>query len=310
MRVAHTMNICGMVARHERTPGDGAIARAPDAEAAARASKPGAASASRSKRCPPKALSMLAYLLKTSDLATLFRFVSADFFKVVPVGDLLSLGTQLRRHADDHAAFAASCTALYARLVAGELAVRVTGDKRSGGAPGEGGARAATAALDLFFFQIFASETWLLDYRAGAFAVPEGDSVTWSPQALWWSPSPAFRDGTRELYAGFYTGDAARFDAALATLGLSAAKKPLEDHFGLGDQRAVRFELKTFQGTFAAVFEACRRAGTSIPPEFAVLGIMLLTLYENLEQHGLVFDVRAAFDRAFAAASRATEGAR
>ena len=159
-----------MVARHERTPGAGAIARAPDAEAAARASKPRTASASRSKRCPPKAFSMLAYVLKTSDLATLFRFVSADFFKVVPVGDLLSLGKELRRHADDHAAFSTACVALDARLVAGELALRVTDDKRSGGAPGEGGARAATAALDLFFFQIFTSETWLLDFRAAAFA--------------------------------------------------------------------------------------------------------------------------------------------
>ncbi len=247
---------------------------------------------------------MLGYLLKTSDLATLFRFVSADFFKVVPVGDLLSLGTQLRRHADDHAAFAAACAGLDAHLVGANLTLRVTDTKRSGGASGESGMRAATAALDLFFFQILTSETWLLDFRASAFAAPEADVVTWSPQALWWSPSPAFRDGTRELYAGFYTGDAPRFDAALATLGLAAAKKPLEAHFGLGDQRAVRFELKTFQGTFAAVFEACRRAGTSIPPEFAVLGVMLLTLYENLEQHGLVFDVRAAFDRGFAAAGR------
>lgn len=248
---------------------------------------------------------MLAYLLKTSDLATLFRFVSADFFKVVPVSDLLALGTQLRRHADDHAAFTAACAALDARLGAGGLALRVTDTKNGNGAPGESGVAAATAALDLFFFQIFSSDTWLLDFRAAAFSAPVSGAITWSPQALWWSPSPAFREGTRELYAGFYSGDAPRFDAALATLGLAAAKKPLEDHFGLGDQRAVRFELKTFQGTFAAVFEACRRAGTSIHPEFAVLGIMLLTLYENLEQHGLVFDVRAAFDRAAAAAARA-----
>jgi hypothetical protein len=265
----------------------------------------GDAGASPPTRRLPEAFPMLAYLLKTTDLAALFRFVSADFFKVVPVGDLLALAKELRRHGDDRATFGAACAALDARLVVGGLGPRVSADTERRGAEGEAGTRAAEAALDLFFFQIFSSETWVLDFRAAAFGAPESGAVTWSPQALWWAPSPAFREGTRELYAGFYSGDAPRFDAALGTLGLRAAKQPLEDHFGLGDQRAVRFELRTFQHTFASVFEACRRAGTSIPPEFAVLGIELLTLYEHLEQRGGVFDVRAAFDRAHAAASRA-----
>jgi hypothetical protein len=223
------------------------------------------------------------------------------------MGDLLTLGQTLRRNAEDRAFFAAVCSTLDARLAAAGVAFRVrwvdgTAVPRSAAWSRE----TAAAALDLFFWQIFSGETWILDLRAGAFSSSDAAAITWSPRPLWWSPSPTFRDGTRELYAGFYTGDAARFDRALATLGLTAAKQPLQDHFGLGDQRAVRFELAAFQKTFAAVFEACRRAGTKIPPEFAVLGIMLLTLYENLEQHAQVFDVRAAFDRGVDATARLT----
>lgn len=253
---------------------------------------------------------MLAYLLKSSDLASLVGFVSGDFFKVVPVGDLASLGAQLRRNAGDADGFAAARADLDARLEAGGLSVRLA--RSSGGASRAGASRETTAgaALDLFFFQVLAGETWLLDFRAASFSAADANSASWAPKALWWSPSDEFRRGVRELYTGFYGGDDARFVRALAALGLSAAEAPLRAHFGLGDQRAVRFELATFQATFASVFRACRVAGTSIPPEFAVLGLMLLTLYEHLEALGGTFDVRASFERAHVAAGRSASRGR
>lgn len=245
---------------------------------------------------------MLAYLLTSSDLGSLLGLVSGDFFKVVPVGDLTAIASRLRRNAGDADAFTRARRTLSEDAAAGGLPVAL--EALPPGATRSPLARehAARAALELFFFQVLAEGTWLLDLRANAFDASNEGIVSWTPRPYWWAPSDAFQRGVRALYTGFYTGDDTLFRSALASLGLAAAEAPLREHFGLGDQSAVRFELTTFQATFARVFRACRAAGSPIAPEFAVLGIALLTLYEHLEKHGGTFDVRAAFLRAERAA--------
>jgi hypothetical protein len=116
----------------------------------------------------------------------------------------------------------------------------------------------------------------------------------------------AFLAALRDLYAGSYLGDAARFDAAIARLSLEPARDVFLSHFGGGDQREVRFERATFVHTFHDAFLACRDAppgpgGAPRPPlhgNFLALGLYLATLYEHLERLGLAFDVRAAYTAA------------
>ena len=153
--------------------------------------------------------------------------------------------------------------------------------------------------LTLFFHQIITQSTWILDFRSDAFEGTQTGGLKWRPQPYFYEISPVFLAGVRSLYQGFYRSDDALFDQALSELGLSAAGQSLRNHFGVGDQSQVYFQLKTFQNTFTEVFDVCAREGVKLQPEFFVLGIILLGLYENLEILGVSFDARACFESAF-----------
>ncbi len=150
------------------------------------------------------------------------------------------------------------------------------------------------AALSLFFAQILHRDVWVLDFRSDSFN-GDGGKWTWAPRPFYFGFSSEFLKGIRCLYRGFYLGDDALFTEALESLQLSEAGESLRKHFGQGDQTSVSFSLKVFQNTFAEVFDACARAKIKLHPEFFVLGIALLSLYENLENSGERFDVRRCF---------------
>lgn len=163
--------------------------------------------------------------------------------------------------------------------------------------------------LTLYFHQLLHRESALLDLRAERFRgepvdAPHGD--VWRPGWLHVRWDPAFLGPLRDLYGGFYTGDDARFDAAVARLSLTPARDVFLAHFGHGDQREVVFRRATFVQTFHDAFVACRDAGVSLHGNFLALGLYLATLYEHLERLDLPFDVRAAYLRA--AAGAPTEG--
>jgi hypothetical protein len=152
--------------------------------------------------------------------------------------------------------------------------------------------------LVLFFHQILTQETWILDLRSEVFHEESTGSNSWSPKPIYCSIEPEFLKGIRSLYKGFYGSDDSLFDQALLDLGLTAAKHSLRNHFGQGDQSSILFQLKTFQSTFTDVFEACGREKIQLQPDFFVLGLMLLGLYENLESLGIPFDARKCFSQA------------
>jgi hypothetical protein len=233
---------------------------------------------------------MLSYLLRSSELSALTAFVSPQFFKVVPMGELLSIARTLTENARNSERWQAVARSANISVSTG------SGEKRLH--PDHG-----AEILELYFLQLFKSATWILDFRASAFAVA-GTSVHWQPKPFYWEASEDFRRGILSLYAGFYEDRPEEFKEALRILKLSPAEAAFREHFGLGDQRAVRFELASFQKTFAEVFQACATAEARIPGEFAVLGILLLTLYECLEGLGGLYDVRGAYERAKARASQ------
>jgi hypothetical protein len=109
----------------------------------------------------------------------------------------------------------------------------------------------------------------------------------------------AFLDAIRRMYRGFYAGEDAAFHTALTDLHLDVAADLFLDHFGSGDQSAVRFEMAHFTRSFHAVFLRCREHGVRLHPDFVALGVYLAALYEHLESLDVPLDAR----RAFAAAS-------
>jgi hypothetical protein len=232
---------------------------------------------------------MFPYLFTNLDFAGLFRFVSPQFFKVISPAALFKIAPKLKKNYSDGATW----DALRKRTLRKIEKAHFPAAKNSG-----------EDALRLFFFQILTEETWILDFRAEAFSQPPGEELIWNPKPLYYAISPAFLGSVREMYRGFYLGDEALFDHALVELGLEKAKDCLRTHFGQGDQTKVDFQLQTFQNTFADVFQVCEREGLTLQTEFFILGLMLLTLYQNLESHHSPQNARKCFTEAWEKASK------
>lgn len=233
---------------------------------------------------------ILPYLLKNSDLSGLLRFVTPNFLKVVPLSVLLKLGARLKQNQADHVAWESLHAHSSASMSAAGLDIPGTSSRNFG-----------EVVLTLFFHQILTEETWILDFRAAAFSAQHAkglSNLNWQPEAYYYQFPTDFVKDIRSLYCGFYLSNEKRFEDSLRGLGLFPAKQSLKKHFGEGDQSQVEFKLKTFQSTFADVFETCAREKIQLRPEFFVLGLMLIGLYESLERVGLPLDARSCFEQA------------
>jgi hypothetical protein len=153
------------------------------------------------------------------------------------------------------------------------------------------------AVLELYFRQIFDQPVAVLDLRTAAFDFSSG-KVRWNPKPLFFEWSPEFISGVRDMYAGFYMNDQARYMEGLRALDLAHADDIFKRHFGEGDQSRVEFSLAHFKKSFQAIFESCKKHKTRLHPDFFALGAYLLCLYENLESLNVPLDVRSAFDAA------------
>ncbi len=151
--------------------------------------------------------------------------------------------------------------------------------------------------IELYFWQIFARDTCLLDLRS-ARVRGHGDRLRWKPARAFTTWDPSFIHGLRQLYASFYDDDQAGFHAALAELDLSEAAPVFIEHFGGDEQQAVRFELDAFQQVFHRVFTTAIDSGSTLHPNFVSFGVYLGSLYENLSRFDHAFDVRTAVTNA------------
>ena len=246
---------------------------------------------------------MILRMLRTTEWGQLVDFVSPSFFEVLSARDLARAARDLIASTRDVVGCGRVADAVAERLVARALPIRI--DLEASVVPGAGrqGSQDARTArgqlvLQLYFEQILGCDAALLDLRGARFAARRDDFV-WTPMRGFVRWDPAFLDAIRRMYSGFYAGDEAVFRAALSALHLEAAADLFLDHFGAGDQTAVRFEMAHFTRSFHAVFLRCRDRGVRLHPNFVALGVYLASLYEHLEGLGVALDVR----RAFAAAS-------
>jgi hypothetical protein len=232
---------------------------------------------------------------------------SPAFFDVMPLGSLSRAARGLVRATADAEGFRRARAASQQRLRERGIDVRIrdadaTDFAAAARDPGALGAEQRRAlgqrALEIYFGQLFAADTSLLDLRAGRLALDPHGGVLWAPRSAWVRWQGDFLAALRDLYAGFYRDDEARFAHGLAALHLEPAAEALRAHFGSGDQRAVRFATAAFQASFHEIFVRCRDAGVQLHPDFLPLGIALACLYDGLEALGPPLDVRDAFERA------------
>ena len=236
-------------------------------------------------------------LLKGTEFSVLLDMVSPRFFEVLPARELLRQGRDLHSNYKNDARYMEAVAERSQHLARADIGVAVGAVPSGERPPAEDATARGEAVLRLYFHQIFHGDTALLDLRSPRFE-HRGARWIWDPAKIYLRWEPEFIEQLREMYRGFYSGDDARFEAALDALDLRCAEKTFREQFGAGDQRAVRFAMKDFVATFHEAFTSCKTQGQSLHRNFVGLGIYLAFLYDHLESlGGGPFDVRTAYER-------------
>ena len=154
-------------------------------------------------------------------------------------------------------------------------------------------------ALELYFAQIFRSEVAVIDLWPTRLGVDEAGDAVWAPRPFYLRWDPSFREGVRNIYAGFFLDRDEQFALGVRQLGLGERAKVLVDHFGPGNQRSVRFGPEVLRTTLESMAQKRSAADNHLHPNFAAFGLCLVALHELLGSLDMAFDVRAAFMRAY-----------
>jgi len=230
-------------------------------------------------------------LAQRTQWGMLLKLVSPSFFDVLPTSALRTEAGILMRSARDREAQNDMLKARRPLLDAlgWESAETAKGQAEPDEAFGKD-------LLTLYFAQLLAYDTAVLDLRAQAFERDDG-TVRWAPRLLHVDWEPEFIAQIRSLYKGFYEDDESRFEGALESLGMPGTGDLFRAHFG-ENQHAVEFDLPKFQHTFHLIFERCKTDGLKLHHHFVSFGVYLGTLYENLDRSGQSFDVESVYFRA------------
>ena len=243
--------------------------------------------------------SILSRVLRGTEWCELGSYLSPTFFDVVsPLRVATTLG-KLTKTMVTRAGYDAACEALNASHAAADVLVKAVSAAEFAALDAPTARSDGDLVLRLYFHQLFNAPGALLDFRCESFRRAGAGGLAWRPAPLLVAWDPAFIANIRALYRGFYDGQSASFDQALAALGLDTAKAELIAHFG-ADQSAVRFDLAEFRASFHSLFAAAKAGKRQLHADFLGFGIGLVCLYEHLERLGGTFDVRAAFTAATA----------
>jgi hypothetical protein len=154
-------------------------------------------------------------------------------------------------------------------------------------------------ALELYFTQLFRSEVTVLDLWPSRFGVDENGDAVWSPRPFYVRWEPRYREGIRDVYAGFFLEDRERFDRGVSELGLQGAAGALLGHLGPGNQRSVRFGAEKLRSTLSAMSGQREAHDPRLHRNFVAFGLYLTALHELLGSLDMAYDVRAAFMRSY-----------
>ena len=158
--------------------------------------------------------------------------------------------------------------------------------------------------LKIYFSQFFEKDLSVhIDLRESSFS--SSDSFYWIPSRFHYQFQNPFREGVCSLYKGFYFDNKSDFEHGLNCLGIinsdmsAIQKEGIQEifykHFGEGKTQAVKFSLKNLQESFNSIFTYFLKEDIPLNPEFAVLGINLVTLYLTLQDIPYELNVRDVF---------------
>jgi hypothetical protein len=110
------------------------------------------------------------------------------------------------------------------------------------------------------------------------------------------------------LYEGFYRQDQAALANGIELYSWDSRplagfaqriERLLREHFGPGDEGALRFSIANFRSTFDRIFREADDSKAKLHPELTFLGVALVGLYLTLEQLQVPLDPRQAFEENF-----------
>ena len=154
-------------------------------------------------------------------------------------------------------------------------------------------------ALELYFSQVFRSEVTIVDLWPSRLGVDENGDAVWAPRPFYLRWDTRFREGLRDVYAGFFLNDRVQFEHGIFQLGLTGSADILTQHFGGGNQRSVRFGADSLRETLTAMAKQRGPKDRPLHPNFMAFGLYLVALHDLLEALDMSYDVRAAFKRSY-----------
>lgn len=161
--------------------------------------------------------------------------------------------------------------------------------------------------LLVYFSQFFDDNLALhVDYR-DCFS-SNNNILLWKPSKMHYKFSTSFIEGVRKLYSGFYLDNPSQFESGLTYIGIIQPNMNQQQkdevielftkYFGEGKNEAIRFSLSDLQKSFNEIFSFFIKKNIPLNPEFAVLGLALVTLYNELQKISHPLDVKGAFLKA------------
>jgi len=154
-------------------------------------------------------------------------------------------------------------------------------------------------ALELYFVQLFRSESAILDLRPSRLGVDSERDAVWCPRPLYLQWDRQFLQALRDLYAGFFLGNDQRFRRGVSDLGLGTSGAQLLRHLGDGNQRSVRFRSADLRSTLREISATRSAEEPGLHGNFVAFGLYAASLHDLLESLDLRFDVRSAFMRTY-----------
>lgn len=158
-------------------------------------------------------------------------------------------------------------------------------------------------ALELYFTQLFRAEVAIVDLWPSRLGVDGSGDAVWKPRPFYLRWDPRFRDGLRDVYAGFFLDDRDRFDLGVFELGIGTGAPALLRHLGDGNQRSVRFGSDELGSMLGDMRKHRKDNDPPLHGNFMALGLSLVALHDLLGSLDMAFDVRAAFMRSYPADS-------
>lgn len=154
----------------------------------------------------------------------------------------------------------------------------------------------ARGALDVYFTQLFGCDVAFLDLGLPSFR-SDGQSIVWTPRALFVHWDPEFLDSIRHVYRGFFRENPAMFDSGLARLELAESAPIIREHLGDALVHPTRFGPDDLDNTLSKLVAIRPDRSHRLHRNFVALGLLLTSLHLLLARVDQPLDLHEVFSR-------------